>query len=67
MHVNVILNGARVKAMVDNETTHNFVASHEASRLGLKLEEDTSCIKVVNIKAPKIQGIAKDVPLEVGD
>ena len=33
MHVNVIMNRAQVKAMVDSEATHKFVASHGASRL----------------------------------
>ncbi|KAL6319624.1 hypothetical protein AAG906_020701 [Vitis piasezkii] len=46
--------------------THNFVATKEAARLGLKLEEDTSRIKAVNSKAQKIQGVAKNVPMQVG-
>ncbi|KAL6332342.1 hypothetical protein AAG906_004908 [Vitis piasezkii] len=40
---------------------------HEATRLGLKLEENTSRIKEVNSKAQKIQGIAKNVLMQVGD
>ncbi|RVW14190.1 hypothetical protein CK203_102219 [Vitis vinifera] len=57
----------QVKALVDSGVTHNFVATKEAARLGLKLEEDTSRIKVVNSKAQKIQGIAKNVPMQIGD
>ena len=53
--------------MVDSLATHNFVATWDATRLGLKLEEDTSRIKAVNNKAHKIQGIAKNVPMQVGD
>ncbi|RVW60183.1 RNA-directed DNA polymerase-like [Vitis vinifera] len=49
-------------ALVDNDATHNFVATREASMLGLKLEKDTSRIKAVNSKAQKIQGVAKNVP-----
>ena len=67
MHVHVLLNGIRVKAMVDSGATHNFVATSEASRLNLKLVEDDSPIKAVNSKAQKIQGIAKDVLLQVGE
>ena len=33
--------------------------------MGLNLEEDTSQIKVVNSKAQKIQGVAKNVTLQV--
>ncbi|KAL6321338.1 hypothetical protein AAG906_016393 [Vitis piasezkii] len=39
------------------------VATKEATRLGLKLEEGTSRIKAVNSKAQKIQGIAKNMAL----
>ena len=67
MHVQVLLNGIRVKAMVDSGATHNFVATSEASRLDLKLVDDDSRIKAVNSKAQNIQGIAKDVLLQVGE
>ena len=63
MHVQVLLNGIQVKAMVGSGSTHNFVATSEALRLDLKLVDDDSRIKVVNIKAQRIQGIAKDVLL----
>ena len=67
MHVQVLINGIRVKAMVDNGATHNFVATSEASRLDLKLVDDDSRIKVVNSKAQRIQSIAKDVLLQVDE
>ena len=67
MHVHVIVNGVQVKALVDSSATHNFVATREATRLGLKLEEDTSQIKTVNSKAQKIQGVAKNIPMQIGD
>ncbi|KAL6350235.1 hypothetical protein AAG906_004180 [Vitis piasezkii] len=38
-----------------------------ATRLGLKLEEDTSRIKAINSKAHKIQGVAKNILMQVGD
>ena len=49
--------------MVGSGFTHNFVATSEALRLDLKLVDDDSRIKAVNIKAQRIQGIAKDVLL----
>ena len=36
--------------MVDSGVTHNFVATREVAKLGLKLKDDTSQIKVVNKK-----------------
>lgn len=36
---------------MDSEATHNFVATREATKLGLKLEDDTSRIKAINTKA----------------
>ncbi|KAL6319749.1 hypothetical protein AAG906_036807 [Vitis piasezkii] len=67
MHIHAIVNGVQVKALVDSGATHNFVATKEAAKLGLKLEEDTSRIKAVNSKAQKIQGVAKNVPMQIGD
>ena len=67
MHVHVIVNGVQVKALVDSSATHNFVATREATRLGLKLEEDTSQIKTVNSKAQKIHSVVNNVPVQVGD
>ncbi|RVW78350.1 hypothetical protein CK203_047730 [Vitis vinifera] len=44
----------RVKAMVDSGVTHNFVATREVAKLGLKLKDDTSQIKYRLL--PKGQG-----------
>ena len=63
MHVQVLINGIQVKAMVDNEATHNFVATNEASRLGLKLVNNDGQIKAMNSKTQIIQDIVKDVLL----
>ena len=67
MHVHVLVNGIQVKAMVDNRATHNFVATSEASRLGLKLVNDDNRVKAVNSQAQRIQGIAKDALLQVSE
>ena len=53
--------------MVDSCVTHSFAATSEASRLGLKLVNDYSRIKAMNSKAQRIQGITKDVLLQVGE
>ena len=67
MHVHVVVNCVQVKTLVDSGATHNFVATKEANKLGLKLENDTSRIKAANSKAQKIQGVAKNVLMQVGD
>ena len=66
MHMHAIVNGEQFKVMVDSSVTHNFVATKETTKLGLKLEDDTDQIKVVNSKAQKIHGMAKIVPVQVG-
>lgn len=50
MYDMVLVNGVQTKAMLDSGTTHNFVASREAKKLGLELVKDTSKIKAVNRK-----------------
>ena len=67
MHVHAVVNGVQVKALVGSGATHNFLTTREVTRLGLKLEEDTSRIKAVNSKAHKIQGVAKNILMQVGD
>ena len=67
MHIHVLVNGIRIKAMVDSRATHNFLATSEASRLRIKLVDDDSQIKPVNSQAQRIQGISKDVLPQVGE
>ncbi|KAL6325717.1 hypothetical protein AAG906_024535 [Vitis piasezkii] len=50
-----------VKVMMDSGATHNFMATREATGLGLKLKEDTIRFKAVNSK------VAKNVPMQVSD
>lgn len=47
MHVELVVNGQRVVAMVDNGAAHNFVTGREATRVGHKLSKDDSKLKVV--------------------
>ena len=65
MFMQTLVNGFRVKATMDNNATHSFVATRESEKLGLKLEESTNQIKAVNNKAKKIDGIAKNVSLQI--
>ena len=61
MHLHAIVNSVQVKTMVDSGATHNFVATREAAKSGLKLEDDVTRIKAVNSKTQKIQDVAKNV------
>ncbi|KAL0336607.1 UNVERIFIED_CONTAM: Retrovirus-related Pol polyprotein from transposon.6 [Sesamum radiatum] len=45
-------------AMLDSGATHNFVADREIQKLGLTLAQHSSRIKVVNLEAKPIQGVA---------
>ncbi|KAL0358223.1 UNVERIFIED_CONTAM: Transposon Ty3-G Gag-Pol polyprotein [Sesamum calycinum] len=58
MYVRVQINGKAVMAMLDSGTTHNFVADREIQKLGLTLAQHSSRIKVVNLEAKPIQGVA---------
>ena len=66
MFMLALVNGVWVNAMVDNEATHNFVATRESERLSLNLEEGTNIIKVVNNKTQKTHGNTKHVSLKIG-
>lgn len=67
MYVDLKRNGKATRAMVDTGATHNFVARPEAQRLGLKLEKDSSRMKAVNSEAQPIHGVAKSVPVKLGE
>ena len=52
--------------MVDTGATHNFISKGEARKLGLKLEKDSGCMKVVNSKAFTTAGVVKQVLVKLG-
>lgn len=66
MFVDVKINGKTTWAMIDPRVTHNFVVESESRQLGLKLEKDTSHIKVVNLVACSVHGTGKSVTIELG-
>ena len=66
MHVELLANGQKIVAMVDNRVSYNFVATREATRLGLKLSKDDSKLKIMNSQALEINGMAKDIPILLG-
>nr|GEU90614.1 hypothetical protein [Tanacetum cinerariifolium] len=60
-YVEATINGVKVRALVDSDVTHNFVADDEAKRLGINAAKESETIKAVNSPAKAIHGVAKDV------
>ncbi|GAV79110.1 gag-asp_proteas domain-containing protein [Cephalotus follicularis] len=66
MYVKVVLNSVEIFAMIDTGASHNFVNERIVGKLGLKVAKHTSKIKAVDADARPVQGVARDVPLQVG-
>ncbi|GAV84407.1 gag-asp_proteas domain-containing protein [Cephalotus follicularis] len=66
LYVKVVLNSVEIYAMIDTGASHNFVNERIVGKFGLKIEKHTSKIKVVNADAQPVQGVARDVLLQVG-
>ncbi|GAV81794.1 gag-asp_proteas domain-containing protein, partial [Cephalotus follicularis] len=66
LYVKVVLNSVEIYAMIDSGASHNFVNERIVGKLGLKVDKYTSKIKAVNVVARPVQGMARDVPLQVG-
>ena len=64
--VEVLVNGRKVRALVDTGASHNFVKLEVADAIGLK---KTSCdvkVKAVNSQAKAAAGIASGVTVHIG-
>ncbi|KAL2505499.1 Uncharacterized protein Adt_21120 [Abeliophyllum distichum] len=66
MYIDVKINRKPIKAMVDIGATHNYFTSSEVEHLGLVLEKDSGNVKVINLNAQLIVGVAKFVFIKVG-
>ncbi|KAL0411415.1 UNVERIFIED_CONTAM: hypothetical protein Slati_3731200 [Sesamum latifolium] len=66
MFVDVKIHGKPIRAMVDTEATHNYLASAEVERLGLMLEKRVGRVKTINSAAQPIAGVVKSVLIKVG-
>nr|GEU97649.1 putative retrotransposon Gag domain, aspartic peptidase domain protein [Tanacetum cinerariifolium] len=66
-YVEATINGVKVHALVDSGATHNFVAVDEAERLGINVTKGSRTIKVVNLPAKPIHGVAKDARAKIGE
>lgn len=65
--VESIVNGVWAKSLFDCGATHNFVTKDEATRLGLKYHKESGSLKAVNSSSMPIHGVARDVPLRLGE
>ncbi|KAL0345846.1 UNVERIFIED_CONTAM: hypothetical protein Sradi_4415900 [Sesamum radiatum] len=66
MFVDVKIHGKPIRAMIDTESTHNYLASAEVERLGLVLEKGVGRVKAINSAAQPSAGVAKSVLIKVG-
>ena len=67
VYVPCLVNGRMVSALVDTGSTHNFVSNRVALELGLKTRINTGKVKAVNSQVKQIEGIARDVPISLGE
>jgi hypothetical protein len=56
-----------VTTMVDSGATHNFLREDMLQRLGLQPKPMQTNFKAVNSGEERVIGVAKDVPLKLGD
>ena len=58
--------GKKVRAMVDNDASYNFLNKKLTRDLELREELCEASIKVVNSKATSMTGMASKVPVQLG-
>ncbi|XP_047335495.1 uncharacterized protein LOC124939022 [Impatiens glandulifera] len=67
MFVEAVIEGKRVKALVDTSATHNLMREGVAKALGLHINQSRGTIKSVKSKAKPVAGEAKDMKIQIGD
>ncbi|GAV90231.1 gag-asp_proteas domain-containing protein, partial [Cephalotus follicularis] len=66
LYVKVVLNSMEIYAMINTGASHNFVNEKIVGKLGVKVDKHTSNIKAVNTAARLVQGMTRDVSVQVG-
>ncbi|WZZ33691.1 hypothetical protein YC2023_017092 [Brassica napus] len=66
MYVEAWINDKPTRVMVDTGATHNFMATDEAVRLGIKWSKKDGWMKTVNARAQPVNGIARGVGMKLG-
>ncbi|PKI60629.1 hypothetical protein CRG98_018979 [Punica granatum] len=61
------VNDKDVVAMVDTGATSTFIADRMVQKLGLRLENYSSRMKAVNSRSQPMGGLAREVPVPIGD
>nr|GEY68927.1 hypothetical protein [Tanacetum cinerariifolium] len=59
------INGVKVRAPVDSDATHNFVADDKAKSIGINATKGSGTIKAVNSPSKAIHGVVKDVSAKI--
>ena len=65
-YVETFFGAKKVQAMVDFDTSHNYVLADKARSLGLRVDPFDTCFKAVSSLARKIEGDVKNVIMQVG-
>ncbi|GAA0184116.1 hypothetical protein LIER_31413 [Lithospermum erythrorhizon] len=61
------MNGGTTRALIDIGATHNFISPEEARRLRIRYTKETGWIKAVNSAAQPILGVARGIPIYLGE
>jgi predicted aspartyl protease len=67
MHVNAVVNGIEVAALVDTGATSVFVSEQIVAKLGLQVQRCPNRVKAVNSRSQQMRGMARDVPVRIGE
>lgn len=66
MDMDTIINGKKIRVLVDIGAFQNYLASTHVQRLNLKLSKGESRAKAVNSTSQQVATVATNVPLKVG-
>ncbi|KAF2281634.1 hypothetical protein GH714_043938 [Hevea brasiliensis] len=67
LFVQASLGGKEVRALVDTGASDNFLKFEEAQRLGIRYTPEMGWLKAVNSNPSPIHGVARDVPVKLGE
>lgn len=67
MLASAIINGKKVRTMLDTGTKHNFIDEGESKQLSLKITSGRGSLKVVTSPVKLITSMAKSIQVHLGE